>query len=1054
MRLQAFLAAASAVCFLSSVSIAVDSDAPVVNGLTISNGVKTLKFAPAPAMDAYNLRSGSDLSLPLTNHAPASPSNFVFRISNNVPVQFYKVAGTPMSSNAILSANLLNRIAYGPNPDDLARLATIGPEAYIAEQLAPETVADNLDSYSVQTTNGVPSSGVPQWRNVTVDGFFSASNIYIYALAPSTVYLDDVQLKPYVVGSITTNNPGMTNESYTTNFVLGTNMIVNGDFEVALTNGWVVTGNVIGSTNSTDYAHSGSRCLKLVSSTAGSSSGNSLVQNMRNLYFRFNNRTTRCQLSFWYLESTNSSRIKIRMSQDGVAASASDTPPAPSWIYATATGTATSTRSLYLYLSGASECYIDDIKLVAGAVPEAGVNLLKNGDFETPLYPTNWFPTADFVGSFISSNFSHSGAGSLKIIATSGGGGGGDSVTQTNITGLVANATYTVSFWYLPPSNNRTLTVRLSGSRLSAVQPDSLPGTIRRRLETIRTPDFEDGSVTFENVGGARLEDLRSWFVQNCVANERQLLFVLLQFLENHFVTQHSKSRDYLDRFYDSGTLIDVFATDWEYREIKKWRDALLNPNCNFYDLLKVHIESPAEIVYLDSVDSDGSGTKIANENYAREVMELFCMGVDNGYDQQDITVMSRSWSGWSVQIVDPWNIDNPLAPKSQRVGFYPGVGAMTGDNRGSESNLVGVWTFNYKPERHGSNRAPVWCIWNNNATNPQPVGVKTVPARFGAPWAGQAYNLYPIGQVPVRTNTTGIQDGYDVAAKIADLPFTMEFISVKLCRLFVHDDFAHGVYDYTDPNRSPEAELIRQCMVAWETPIGGRKGNIRAVLGTIFSSDLFRTHAGSMQKVKTPLEFAVSTVRALRADNGSGGFTANTDGYSISGRRNNGGNDPLERMGGMALFDRDAPDGYPEAGPPWISAGTLAERIRFAQTALMATTDVAKTDSINTNSALVGNFTRTEPVALLKLKLPSNQWSDAGAVSDFFLGLIFPAEGKGNLEPIRSLAINFLNTPDAGGAPTPQSLFVSLSNTGTDYDTRVRAMVAMLMTLPRFQEQ
>ena len=143
---------------------------------------------------------------------------------------------------------------------------------------------------------------------------------------------------------------------------------------------------------------------------------------------------------------------------------------------------------------------------------------------------------------------------------------------------------------------------------------------------------------------------------------------------------------------------------------------------------------------------------------------------------------------------------------------------------------------------------------------------MKTVPARFGSPWAGQAYNLYPIGSVPVRTGTNGIQDAYDVLAKIADLPFTMEFISVKLCRLFVHDDFVHGTYDYTDPNRSEEAELVRQCMVAWNTPAGdGRKGNIRAILNTIFSSDLFKTHAGSMQKVKTPLEFAVSTIRALQ---------------------------------------------------------------------------------------------------------------------------------------------------------------------------------------------
>ncbi|HMJ91756.1 MAG TPA: DUF1800 family protein [Candidatus Acidoferrum sp.] len=1030
-------------------SHAADTPSPSVNSFTVSNGVKTLKFTPAPSIDFYNILSGSDVAAAFTNDTTAPISNFTFRVSNNVPVQFYSVAAMPMSSNAVLNANVLNRLAYGPSPDDLQRVATIGAEAYIAEQLASESITDDLDTYTVHTTNGVPPSGIPQWRNVTVTGSFSASNLYVYLLAPGSVYIDDIELQP-IFSVITTNNPGTTNETYVTNSVVGTNMVINGSFENAtLTPSWVVTANVNQSSASTDFAHSGSRSLRLVSSAAGSSSGNSLVQNMTNLFFRFNNRSTRAQLSFWYLEATNSSRIKLRLSQDGIGASGSDTPPAPSWIYATASGTATSTRSLYLFLSGSGECYIDDIKLVAGTVPEVGVNLLKNGDFETPLYPTNWHPTANFIGSHISSNISHSGAGSLKIVATAGGSGNNNSVIQTNITGLVNNATYTVSFWYLPPSNNRTLTVRLSGSRLNGVQPDSSLGTIRRRLENIRMPSFEDGSVTVETLGGAQLHDLRSWFIQNCVASKRQLLFVLLQFLENHFVTQHAKSLDYFDRFYDSGTVMDILATDWEHREIRKWRDALLNPNCTFYDLLKVHIESPAEIVYLDSVDSNGSGNNIANENYAREIMELFCMGVDNGYDQQDITVMSRSWSGWSVQIVDPWNIDNPNAPKAQRVGFYPGVGA-TSQNNGGESNLVGVWTFNYKPERHGSNRAPVWCVWNSNATNPQPIGVKTVPARFGPPWAGQAYNLYPIGQVPVRTNLTGIQDGYDVATKIAELPFTMEFISVKLCRLFVHDDFENGVYDYADPNRSAEAELIRQCMVAWDTPVAGRKGNIRAVLSTIFSSDLFRTHAGSMQKIKTPLEFAVSAIRALRADNGAGGFTATTDGYSIAGRSRTSSSAPLTRMGSMLLFDRDAPDGYPEVGPPWISAGTLAERVRFVQTMLMHTSEgTNKTDNISG-----GNFNLSDPVMLLKLKLPSNQWSDPAAVSGFFVGIIYPGEGQGNLAPLRDIAVNFLNSPDSGGPPTPQSQFASLPNTGTPYDTRVRAMVSMLMTQPRFQEQ
>ena len=92
-------------------------------------------------------------------------------------------------------------------------------------------------------------------------------------------------------------------------------------------------------------------------------------------------------------------------------------------------------------------------------------------------------------------------------------------------------------------------------------------------------------------------------------------------------------------------------------------------------------------------------------------------------------------------------------------------------------------------------------------------------------------------------------------------------------------------------------------------------------------------------------------------------------------------------------------------------------------------------------------------PVALLKLKLPSASWNNAGAVADYFLDLLFPGEGKANLDVYRTAAITFLND---GSADTPvnSTSFSGLINTSANYDTRVRGMVSALMTSPRFQEQ
>jgi uncharacterized protein (DUF1800 family) len=584
-----------------------------------------------------------------------------------------------------------------------------------------------------------------------------------------------------------------------------------------------------------------------------------------------------------------------------------------------------------------------------------------NGDFEQP-FSTGWQASADFTNSFVDNTVARSGGGSLRVVASAAGGGNGDSVFQV-VSGLLANQTYTVSYWYRPATRGRTTTVRLSGSLLNS-EPDNLASGLTRRL------DDANWSVS--------LDQLRRWLSLNAVGSPRQLLEVLTQFFENHFVTYHSKSVDYLDRFYDDFALMDRIASDMEYHEVSRWRTALMNPNCNFYDLLKIHVESPAEIIYLDTVGSRGDANRIANENYARELFELFAMGVDNGYDQNDIVAMSRAWTGWTVDLIRREDAGNPFADRRaevQHYGFYPGNGSQTVSNR------IGVWSFVFDPNWHGTNRAPILSVWNPNspATNPVATGPKTIPARFGPPWAGRPYQLV----IPRRTGTNSIQDGYDVIRHLADLPFTAEYLSVKLCRLFIHDQFPnptartdlpeYAYYTYTDPNRTPEAELVRRCIVAWDTPAGdGRKGNIRSVLNTIFSSELFRSHAGSRQKVKTPLEFCASAVRALRSTT-TPTPTAFTDGNFAP---------ILSRMGGMSLFNRADPDGYPEAGPPWISAGTLAERLRFVQTLLTATGSRTNLNGTANNDA---GASTVDPVALLKAKLPAASWNNADAGRNLF---------------------------------------------------------------------
>jgi uncharacterized protein (DUF1800 family) len=552
---------------------------------------------------------------------------------------------------------------------------------------------------------------------------------------------------------------------------------------------------------------------------------------------------------------------------------------------------------------------------------------------------------------------------------------------------------------------------------------DSFPAVsnIASKFVEAATPIYTNNAAT-----NASIADLRAWHVMRGVSARRQLLELLLQFFENHFVTEYSKTTldgGYLGSFSLDFTTTTRVGAQFEYLENEHWRNALLNPTCTFYDLLKISAESPAMIIYLDTVLSKGNGNNVANENYARELQELFTLGVNNGYDQNDVTVMSRCWTGWSVQKVDPTNASNPFG------AILPGL----------VNTNVGVWAFNYKPGDHNTNSKTIW-------------PGKTVPARFGAPWAGRNYEL----DVPARTGTNGIQDGYDVITELANLPFTEEFISVKFCNLFVHDGFAIG-YDFTQTNLTPEAQLVQQCMLAWEN--SSPKGQIRAVLGTIFNSALFQGSGAAMQKVKTPLEYTISAIRALRTStNGTGNpgtFSSDTDGYSISGVMSGNSQNtvyPLYRMGTMVLFDRVDPNGYPEDGPSWISAGTVAERIRWIQTYCMSNADANKNDSLGG-----GNHSTSDPVGLLRYKLalqtPPGSVTNAANVADYLLSIIYPGEGPANLTLYRASTINFLNTGDDGVTVSPLN---SLSQTGnpSPFENRIRGAVAMLLGFQRFEEQ
>ena len=138
--------------------------------------------------------------------------------------------------------------------------------------------------------------------------------------------------------------------------------------------------------------------------------------------------------------------------------------------------------------------------------------------------------------------------------------------------------------------------------------------------------------------------------VARAIYSERQLQEVMVDFWLNHFSVDIRKGQ------------VGFWLEDYE----QQIRDRALG---NFYGLLLTTARHPAMSIYLDNRTSVAPNSpagkktnKGLNENYAREVMELHTLGVNEGYSQDDIIALAKILTGWSV--------DNKLV-RGNKKGFY-----------------------------------------------------------------------------------------------------------------------------------------------------------------------------------------------------------------------------------------------------------------------------------------------------------------------------------------------------------------------------------------------
>jgi uncharacterized protein (DUF1800 family) len=128
-------------------------------------------------------------------------------------------------------------------------------------------------------------------------------------------------------------------------------------------------------------------------------------------------------------------------------------------------------------------------------------------------------------------------------------------------------------------------------------------------------------------ISGGNVEPLSAWWVYRILGTPRQLLEKTVLFWHGHFATGADKVTE---------------------PQLMLTQNQLLRrlAFAGFGELVHQISKDPAMLLYLDSASNRKAHP---NENYARELMELFCLG-EGQYTEQDIRELARCFTGWEVR--------------------------------------------------------------------------------------------------------------------------------------------------------------------------------------------------------------------------------------------------------------------------------------------------------------------------------------------------------------------------------------------------------------------
>ena len=121
---------------------------------------------------------------------------------------------------------------------------------------------------------------------------------------------------------------------------------------------------------------------------------------------------------------------------------------------------------------------------------------------------------------------------------------------------------------------------------------------------------------------------LVTWWAARMIATQRPLQEKMTLFWHDHFATSASKVKN-------------------SYMMLAQNETFRAHATGNFRELLIKASQEPAMLLWLDNQENVRGK---ANENFAREVMELFTIGIDGGYTEHDVKESARAFTGWAYR--------------------------------------------------------------------------------------------------------------------------------------------------------------------------------------------------------------------------------------------------------------------------------------------------------------------------------------------------------------------------------------------------------------------